>query len=187
MNTYDFDQTIFFPDSSYCFFMYCLRHYPRAVLHAVPASLLTGFRCLRKQAETKELKEKLFSFLPYLEDVEATVASFWEEHRDHLADWYLQQKQPDDLILSASLEFLLRPICEELGVRLIATHMNPYTGRINGLNCHDEEKVRRFRLEYPGAETENFYSDSLSDLPMAQIAEHAFLVRNGLPQPWPDL
>ena len=187
MNVYDFDQTIFYPDSSACFVLYCLRHFPRAVLRAVPSSLITGIRCLRKEAETKDLKEKLFSFLPYIPDVEATVSAFWEEYRDHLEGWYLRQKQTDDLIVSASPEFLLRPVCDELGVRLIATPMNPYTGKIHGQNCHDKEKVRRFVREYPGEQMDDFYSDSFSDLPMAQLARRAYWVNKRQPQPWPEL
>lgn len=186
MNTYDFDQTIFYPDSSYCFVMYCLRHYPRAVLHALPALAFTGLERVMDRADTKAIKEKVFSFLPYLDDVERIVAEFWDEHRDNLQEWYLRQKKPDDLIISASPEFLLRPICEELGVRLIATRMDPYTGRIRGLNCHDEEKVRRFHEEYPEERIENFYSDSLSDEALARIAKQAFLVNKGLCEPWPE-
>lgn len=185
MNTYDFDQTIFNPDSSFCFVMYCLRHYPRAVLQALPATGYVGLQKLLKHADTKELKEKIFSFLPYLESVDRIVEEFWEEYRGNLAPWYLARKRPDDVILSASPDFLLRPICEELGVHLIATPMDPYTGRIRGLNCHDEEKVRRFRLEYPDQRPESFYSDSLADAPMAALAEHAYLVRKGLVEPWP--
>ena len=187
MNAYDFDQTVFFPDSSYCFVMYCLRHYPRAVLHAVPGSALSGLRVWRKQADTKELKEQLFSFLPRLDDVHRIVEEFWEEHRDNLAQWYLEQKREDDVIISATPEFLLRPICEELGVRLIATPMDPYTGKILGLNCHDEEKVRRFREAFPGGTPDAFYSDSLADTPMAEFAKKAFLVKNGERIRWPLL
>lgn len=185
MNVYDFDQTIFQPDSSYCFVMYCLRHYPRAVLHSLPGISLTGIQALRKQAETKELKEQAFSFLPWLDDVERIVAEFWDEHRNHLESWYMNQKRSDDLIISASPDYLLRPICEELGVSLIATPMNPYTGKIQGLNCHDEEKVRRFRLAYPDGKIENFYSDSLSDSPLARLAHQAYLVKKGQLSPWP--
>ncbi len=187
MNAYDFDQTIFYPDSSYCFVKYCLRHYPRAVLRAVRPTAFAALLCLMKRADTKTLKEAVFSFLPRLDNVEQIVKDFWEAHRACLEDWYLRQRREDDLILSASPEFLLSPICEELGVRLIATPMDPYTGRIHGLNCHDEEKVRRFSLEYPDASVENFYSDSLADTPMARIAEHAYLVKRGSLQPWPDL
>ena len=125
MNVYDFDQTIFQPDSSYCFVMYCLRHYPRAVLHCLPGVSYTGIQALRKQAETKELKEQVFSFLPRLDDVQRIVEEFWDAHRQNLEPWYLAQKRDDDLIVSASPDFLLRPICEELGVSLIATPMDP--------------------------------------------------------------
>ena len=185
MNTYDFDQTIFSPDSSYCFVMYCLRHYPRAALKALPGTVYMGLAYLMKKVSTKALKEKIFSFLPWLPGVDQIVLDFWEENRGGIAAWYLEQKREDDLIISASPEFLLRPIAQELGVRLIATPMDPYTGKIRGENCHDAEKVRRFREEYPGEKTENFYSDSLSDTPMAEIAEHAFLVKKDERIPWP--
>ena len=186
MNTYDFDQTIFYPDSSYCFVMYCLKKYPLAVLKAVPGAAWYGVKYLRKKAETKELKEHAFAFLKDLEDVDSTVRAFWEEHRGNIAEWYLRQKQESDLIISASPEFLLRPMTDELGVRLIATRMDKHTGEILGANCHDVEKVRRFYEEYPGEHTERFYSDSLSDSPMADIADRAFLVDKDKITPWPD-
>lgn len=186
MNVYDFDQTVFFPDSSLCFVLFCLRHYPRAVLGTVADVSLSAVRLLLKEADTKELKEQIFSFLPNLDNVEQIVLDFWEAHRANLESWYLRQKRPDDLIISASPEFLLRPICDELGVDLIATRMDPYSGQIQGLNCHDEEKVRRFRREYPDAQIESFYSDSLADSPMAALAERAFLVKRGSLQPWPE-
>ena len=73
----------------------------------------------------------------------------------------------------------------ELGVGLIATPMDKHSGKILGENCHDTEKVRRFREQYPDGHTERFYSDSLSDTPMAEIADEAFLVSKGKLSPWP--
>jgi phosphoserine phosphatase len=63
--------------------------------------------------------------------------------------------------------------------------MDPYSGRILGRNCHDEEKLRRFRAEYPDADIDCFYSDSLSDAPLASIAAHAILVKGDRLLPWP--
>lgn len=186
MNSYDFDQTIFYPDSSYCFVMYCLKKYPLAVMKAMPGAAWAGLKCMRKKAEVKELKEHTFSFLKDLKDVDSIVRDFWEQHRGNIASWYLQQKRPDDLIISASPEFLLRPVTEELGVSLIATKMDKHTGKIMGANCHDAEKVRRFYEAYPEGHTEEFYSDSLSDAPMAEIADRAFLVDRDRIRPWPD-
>lgn len=185
MNTYDFDQTIFQPDSSYCFVMFCLKRHPGAVLKALPGVTATGLKLLLKKADTKTLKERIFAFLPALEDVDAEVAAFWRQHRANLEPWYLAQRRPDDLIISASPEFLLRPIAGELGVELIATVMDKHTGQIIGENCHDTAKVRRFRELYGNAAPERFYSDSLSDSPMAEISESAFLVDKGKISPWP--
>ena len=148
MNVYDFDKTIFYPDSSYCFVRYCLRHYPRAVLTALPISAKNGLLWAAKQADTKALKESVFSFLPRIDNIEQVITEFWNEYRSHITDWYRKQQRPDDLIISASPELLLRPIAEELGFSLIATRMDPYTGHILGNNCHDSEKISRFLNSY---------------------------------------
>lgn len=187
MNVYDFDKTIFFPDSSYSFVLYCLRRYPRAVLRALPGMAAASLKKLVGAADTRALKEQVFSFLQDLDNVDQIVLEFWKEKRGQLAAWYLKQKRDDDLIISASPEFLLRPIAEELGVRLIATRMDPLTGRITGDNCHDTAKVCRFRKEYPDGTVDAFYSDSLSDSPMARIAKEAWLVKNKSERiPWPE-
>lgn len=186
MNTYDFDQTIFNPDSSYAFVMYCLKNHSAAVLRTLPRTVLTGIKYLLKRSETKELKERVFAFLKYLDDVDEAVCKFWQLNIGGIDQWYLEQKREDDIIISASPEFLLRPVADRLGVRLIATPMDKHSGKILGKNCHDVEKVRRFNEEYPGAHTENFYSDSLSDSPMASIADRAFLVNKGKISPWPE-
>ena len=109
---------------------------------------------------------------------------FWNEYFCRMEPWYLEQMKSDDLIISASPEFLLRPAAEKLGVRLIATPMNPYTGKISGKNCHDLEKKRRFLEEYPEEAIENFYSDSRSDQPMAELAKSAWLVKEHQCFPW---
>ena len=185
MNTYDFDQTIYRRDSSMDFWLYCLRRYPLVLLPTLPKTLVAALRHAQGRIDTKALKEQLFSFLPGI-DAATEATAFWQTHQKGIGAWYLAQRREDDLILSASPDFLLRPVADALGFHLIATPMDPSTGRIEGLNCHDREKLRRFREEYPGAHTEAFYSDSLSDAPMAEIADHAYLVKKGRRAPWPD-
>ena len=187
MNVYDFDGTIFQPDSSYCFVCYCMRHYPRAVFKVLPGTLWQFILYLREgRKDAGRLKESMFAFLSRLDSVERITEEFWEAYFDRIEPWYLQQKRADDLIISASPEFLLRPAAEKLGVSLIATPMNPYTGKIHGKNCHDREKVRRFLELYDRECAEEFYSDSLSDTPMAELARRAFLVKDHRRHPWPD-
>lgn len=186
MNTYDFDKTIFYPDSSTCFYKYCMKNHTAAVLKTLPKTAVKAVKYAAGKIKTKELKEQLFSFLSDIDDVDQAVESFWQDHYDGIGKWYLEQKKDDDIIISASPYFLLEPVCKKLGVRLIATPMDKKTGAILGENCHDSEKVRRFYEEFPNAHTENFYSDSLTDGPMAEIADHAFMVTKHKLSPWPN-
>ena len=186
MNTYDFDKTIFYPDSSFCFYRYCLRRYPAAVLPTVRESLRAARRYGRGELSAKALKEQVFSFLPQIPDIDRAVTDFWSLNEKRIGAWYLRQKRDDDLILSASPRFFLHLVCDRLGVELIATEMDKHSGKISGENCHDHEKVRRFYLRDPDGHTDNFYSDSMSDSPMAEIADQAFLVKKHRLSPWPD-
>ncbi len=186
MNTYDFDETIFNPDSSYAFIMYCWKRFPAKMIKTLPGVVGAALVYSKDKSKAKQLKEKLFAFLPEIQDIDKLVEEFWACHQSGIGQWYLDQKKDDDIIISASPEFLLCPIAKQLGVRLIATPMNKTTGKIEGLNCHDHEKVRRFYEQYPDAHTEEFYSDSLSDTPMAMIADRAFMVNKGKLSPWPN-
>ena len=58
------------------------------------------------------------------------------------------------------------------------------TGKFTGENCKGQEKVKRFRKKYGNAVIDDFYSDSLSDLPLARIAKRAFLVKKGKIREW---
>lgn len=46
-----------------------------------------------------------------------------------------------------------------------------------GRNCRREEKVVRFFEKYSEEKIDEFYSDSISELPLAQLAENSFLVQ----------
>lgn len=186
MNVYDFDKTIFYPDSSVTFYRYCLRRYPRILLPSMLKGLWAFARMALHLGTLKQAKEAAFSFLPKMQNTEQVLENYWDEKWDHVQSWYLQQTSPDDLIISASPEFEVRPAARRLGVRLLATPMDIRTGKIHGNNCNGEEKVRRFREAFPTAEVDSFYSDSLRDTPMAKLAKKAFLVRKGKLRPWPE-
>jgi hypothetical protein len=154
------------------------------VLRTLPEIVPAAQRYARGLLSTKELKEKLFAFLCFLPDPEKTVERFWDAHIAGIGEWYLAQKREDDLIVTASPEFLVGEAGRRLGVRVIGTRMDLRTGKIEGENCHDEEKVRRFRAAFPDAVIGEFYSDSHADDPLAALAEKAFLVKKGTLRPW---
>ena len=88
----------------------------------------------------------------------------------------LRSSGHDDLVISASPEFLLKPLEETLHITVIASRVSPIDGKTTGENCYHAEKVRRFREQYPDGTIEEFYSDSYSDEPLALLAEKAYIV-----------
>ena len=188
MNIYDFDKTIFYPDSSVSFVIWASKRHPWISLICLPIAFIRWLLFLVGIISKDRLKEGAFFFIRFIPNLEADVERFWDRHKAQLCPWYLRQLKPSDLVISASPEFLVKPMTDRLGIKLIATKMDTKTGKIIGLNCFGEEKVRRLFEEYPDAEIESFYSDSLTDAPLARLARKAYLVvdEGQTPVPWPD-
>lgn len=183
VSVYDFDDTVYSGDSSVDFWKFCARRHPKTLL-SLPRLGFSFVKYLFGLCGKTELKESFFSFLHYLPDVDADVSAFWDKEFSKVQPWYLSEKQESDVIISASPEFLLRPAAEKLGVSLIASRVDAKTGKFSGENCKGEEKTRRFSAEFPNTEVSKFYSDSLSDTPLAELADEAFVVRKNGFVPW---
>lgn len=186
MNVYDFDGTIYNGDSTVDFFLYVLKRKPSLIRYA-PKQLWGFILYGVKRISKTKLKEYFFSFLPSI-NTEGLAESFWDQNQHKIFDWYRNQQKRDDIVISASPEFLLSPICKRLAIsRLLASEVDPQTGTFTGTNCHGPEKVRRLESEYSVTHIDHFYSDSRSDLPLANIAGKAFLVKHGVVSEWKGL
>ncbi len=185
MNAYDFDETIYRGDSTRDFVLWAARHNARAlcsILGALPAGALFVLGRMDKTS----FKQRLLSFVRHL-DMDWALTAFWTIHRDRIKPFYLAQKRPDDLIASASPEFLLRPVLESLGVtNVVASRVDPKTGAFAGPNCWGGEKLRQLEALGLAEQIGDFYSDSLSDAPLARVARRAFLVTGDSVAPWPE-
>ena len=115
MNAYDFDKTIFRGDSTARFYRFCLARTPRMLKRLPRLAFEAAFVLPRDKTR---FKQSMFGFLRDLDDPEGMVAAFWEKNCGRIKPFYLRQRKPDDMILSASPEFLLRPILTELGVKV---------------------------------------------------------------------
>ena len=184
MNVYDFDKTIYDGDSTVHFWLFCSRRHPGVFVRCLPRLMKGAVLYAFGRIPKEDWKERFFSFLNYLPSNETMGSSFWEIHFAKIKKWYLDQKQDSDVIISASPVFLLEPVSKRLGVSLIATEVDPRTGRFSGRNCSGGEKVMRFRQVYPDARIDEFYSDSKKDLPMAGLAAQAFFVRGNEIRHW---
>ena len=183
MNLYDFDKTIYKGDSSLDFYLYVLKKKPY-IAFCMPCQLLGVMLYMPRIISKTTMKRYFFSFLVFVNG-EKLAEGFWEENKHKIYDWYLKQKRYDDIIISASPYFLLKPICRSLGIKwLIASRVNVRNGRFKGKNCRGEEKLRRLRECFKDTDIECFYSDSRSDLPLARVAKKAFKVKKGKMKPW---
>jgi len=186
-NVYDFDNTIVCRDSGQAFISFCIERYRWRMLRFLPGFLVTVLRFDRDRRRGRPVKGEFFAFTRMLPDVDAQVRLFWRTHADTLLKpWYLAQKRPDDIVVSCSPEFLLRPLCDQLGVRLVCTRFDTRRGRVLGWSCYGDEKVRRLREAFGDIEINEFYSDSVTDAPLAALAKRAFLVTGDVRAPWPE-
>ena len=186
MNAYDFDNCIYGGDCTIDFFRFCLSK-KRALVCYLPHQLwgfvLYAFGFIDKTA----FKQRFFCFLQGVEHLDGTLAAFWDAHEAKICAWYLERQQENDVIISASPEFLLKPCCDRLGIsRLVASRVDSATGVFSGENCYGAEKPKRLMEDLGIQSLDAFYSDSLSDLPMAQRANESFLVRKGQILRWED-
>lgn len=139
-------------------------------------------------AKTKtQFKEKMYGFLRYIPDIDTAVAKFWDGHERGIKQMYRDRQLGDDIVISASPEFLLKPICERVGIKhLIASRVDKRTGAYTGENCWGEEKVNRLKKELNITECDEFHSDSLSDTPLAKLAKKAWIVRGDELMAWEE-
>jgi phosphoserine phosphatase len=183
INVYDFDHTIANFDSGSAFVNFCRRRYPLRMLRWLPSLAVEGLRFLVKRKRGTP-KGNFYRFVRSLPDWQAEVAAFWAEYADEmLKPWYLAQKREDDIIISCTAAFLLQPICDELGVRLIGTQVDEKFNLV-GYSCYGEEKVRKLREQFGDVQVNGFYSDSHADTPLARVAQQAYFVRGNERSPW---
>jgi phosphoserine phosphatase/putative flippase GtrA len=177
VNVYDFDHTVYQGDASFDFIVFCLMHHPKLLKYA-PRQARALFYYVLGVWRRGHVKQELFAFVQDLPDMPGTLAAFWASHQRKIASWYINQKQPSDIIISASPEFLLQPMVYKLGVQpVLATQMDAKTGKITGKDCRAAEKVRRLHAYDAAVQINECYSDNLSDLPMLKLARQPFVVR----------
>jgi len=185
MNVFDFDNTLLRGDSTARFVAWCLLRRP-ALWAEAPALAVNGALFLLRLRPKQAFKERLFrALIRRIGDVDAAVAGFWVDNIGRLKAWYPPIHRPDDVVISASPDWLIAPACEKLGIaRVMGSPVDRATGAFRGPNCHGAEKVRRFREVYADAAIDEFYSDSHSDDPLAALAGRAWMVKGERLLPW---
>ena len=180
MNVYDFDNTIYRGESTLDFYFFCIRKNKR-LLRLIPQVFraLILYKLCRMPMERLELYVEKYAseFLHMLGGIDEMSRAFWDRRMNKIKDFYKKQQREDDLIISASCDFLLAEGLKRLGIKnYLCSSIDPQTGQIKQL-CYHKNKAGLYKRCYPNVPVENFYTDSMNDLPMIELAEHAFLVK----------
>ena len=194
---YDFDKTIYSGESGTNFFTYYLKKYPlKAILFGL-TYLKEVLLYLVKITDLKRLKEKFFIFLESHsnEEIEKIVDGFWKEYGKKMYSWtqeeLLENKKEADMVIvtSATPLFLLERLIPEMGYDMVfgtefqGDGEEKFVAEIKGENNKGMEKVKKLNkwakennIEY---EIIKFYSDSLADKPLYDIAEKKYWIKKG--------
>ncbi len=176
MNVYDFDKTIYDGDCTLDFYKYCLTRKPSLIKYT-PSQIIAFFKYITKSIRKEQFKETVYKMLVSVDDLSGWVNDFWDKHEHKIKEFYLKQQKHDDLVISASPEFLIIPICKRLNIQAMASLIDTKTGlHIDKVNCHGQRKVERFKEVFKDAEVDEFYSDSFTDEPCALLAKKAYFV-----------
>ena len=175
MNVYDFDGTIFPGDCSIGFAFWCLKRHPNLWFSYLPDVLKHVIQHKRGKVPNYLMQRKMFSYLTMIDDFDEQIEKYWNKNEKKIAAWYLAQKKPDDLIISASPACIIGPIANRLGVKYMATDFDREFGVFVDNLMYAKEKAK-YMIDHGFPVIENFYSDSLADTPLALCAEKAHLV-----------
>ena len=177
MNVYDFDGTIYNGDSTRDFYFFCLKRH-KSILKFLPMQGYHFIRYALKLITKTQFKEKFYTFFTGIDDIDGEVKLFWEKHENNMLTWWPDWRKDDDVLISASPEFLLEPIAKKMNFYLMASKVDKKTGKTDGENCYGEEKVRRYYEKFSGKNINFFFSDSVSDAPLAKIAKMSYLIKD---------
>ena len=179
MNVYDFDKTIFPTDCSIGFCFWCMNRHPKLYFTFFPKAVKNLI--LSKMGKMPEylMQRTFFGYLTLIDDFDVQIERYWDKNEKKIVPWYLAQKRPDDLIISAAIR---------LGVNFMATEFDREYGVLLNNLMYAKEKAK-YIIDHGFPVIENFYSDSLADTPLALCAEKAHLVTNHASTviDWPDL
>ena len=188
MNVYDFDGTIFAGDCAIGFCIWCMNRHPKLWFTFAPKAIRNLIRKNRGKMPEYLMQREFFGYLTLIDDFDEQVEKYWDKNEKKISSWYLAQKRPDDLIISASPTCVIEPIAKRLGVNYMATEYDREFGVFVNNMMYAKEKAK-YIIDHGFPMIENFYSDSLADTPLALCAEKAHLVtkKASVVTDWPDL
>ena len=195
LSVYDFDKTIYNGETLNDFYRFYLTKKPWKI-YTVFFQLWYFLLYVLKIISLEKLKEKFLRFLngENIEDLKELTKKFWEKRENRINTWVkneIEQNKKETEILvaiSASPTFLIEDKLKSMKFdKVIETDFlfegEKFHSQIMSKNCKNFEKVVRMDK---WAEDENFqykiinfYSDSIADKPLFDLAENKYWIKKG--------
>ena len=182
MNVYDFDNTIYDGESVFDFFLFCVKKQKRLILY-FPMLLKNLFKYKAGKLTIDGLYEEASKLTKEIirnrENADAYINEFWSINAHKLKKEFLDKLKSDDVIITASPVILISAISDKLKTEnIIGSRIDMDTGRME-FACFRQNKITAFKESYPDAVIDEFYTDSLNDMPLAELANKAYLIQKG--------
>lgn len=180
VNVYDFDNTIYDGETLVDFILYYIKT-DRKIWKYVPKLIIIALKDALHLFTVEQAIEAYASFLEgyyvNLGDTTQNVIKFWDKNEKKIKPWYAKVQKESDIIVSGSTDFILDEIMKRMGIKnYIGSSIDKKTGKFIRL-CFLENKVKAFNEIYPDKHIENFYTDSMNDKAMMDIADNVYLVK----------
>ena len=203
LSVYDFDKTIYNGETLNDFYRFYLIKKPWKI-YTVIFQLWYFFFFLFKIINLEKLKENFLRFLngENTGELKKLIREFWEKKESKINLWVkdeiLKNKKETEILvaISASPTFLIIDRLRLMGFDVVIGtdflfESTKFHSHITSKNCKNYEKVKRLdkwaednNIQY---DIVNFYSDSIADKPLFDLAEHKYwikkgILKNGMPQ-----
>lgn len=180
VNVYDFDNTIYDGETLVDFILYFVRRDAK-IWKYLPKLIVIALKDALHLFTVEDAVDAYASFLEgyYVNagDISGAVVDFWDKNEKKIKPWYSKVRKESDIIVSGTTDFLLDEIMKRMGIKnYVGSSIDKKTGKFRRL-CFLENKVKIFHELYPNAHIENFYTDSMNDKAMMDIADHVYLVK----------
>jgi HAD superfamily phosphoserine phosphatase-like hydrolase len=176
MNIYDFDGTIYDGDSTKDIIKYGFKKHPFMVLKCLKRARRANADFGLGLGTFEQVKEELLAFIFKMKNYPKFINDFVESHMKKIKPLYKSRHTDNDVIVTASYDLWVNLFARKIGVRnVIATRVDA-GGKILGINCKGDEKLRRIKEALPNIPIENAYTDSQSDEVLLINAQNGFII-----------
>ena len=179
MRVYDFDNTIYNGESVVDFFMFLLKKEKKLFVFLPIVSYIAVLYKTGKLDIDKiyQLADRFSGIVKKHQDIaDKYIEEFWKDNVKNLKKDFLSYISPNDIIITASPNILIQKILPFLPTKnIICTDYDLENGKLNFL-CLGKNKVDALKKQYPDITIDEFYTDSLNDMPLIDISKTAYLV-----------